>query len=330
MLSQSLRRPHFRATVAFTMPELLVVIGVIALLIIVLLPALAGALRTGDMATSMNRMRQIATFMQLYSSENREYIVPSQFDYADAAATFPVKVRSHDELGTLRYKGTWTDILWTYHDLGKSQVLVGAAFDDGEYRYDSPGKAVYDEVPDYDESPFRSAAPNSRNFPAGFYPGTPLAEGALPFGPGAQELGMPGFFAANNFFNAAPDAPIYNPWDPPASAQGRWYTTGQIKVPDRSMYLVDSLAGETIDPVVDGATADPYNNSDELEPKKIEVDFRYNGACLMLYLDGHMDPESAWRNLLDLEGCVNAAGDIQKGRGVRIRDLTNRSLPQCP
>src|SRR5262245_37919253 len=272
----------------FTIPELLVVIGVIALLIAVLVPALAGALRTGDMAKSQNSLKQNHMFMGLYSTDNHEFIPPSQFDYRVSVAppqNYPVKVRSHPGLtatpwGNLRYQGTWADILWTTSGLGEKAEFSGN-IDAEVYRYDSPDRAVYEEDPDFSQSPFRSAAPNSQDTPPGLYP---LPVGPRPYGSGAHEVTLPGFFAANDFFNARPDAPDRpNPNGNGAMMAtpdiGWWYTTGQIKSPDRSMYLVDSFAGETISFDVPGSMLNPYNNEEPAGGgyKTIEVDFRYNG-----------------------------------------------------
>jgi type II secretory pathway pseudopilin PulG len=266
----------------FTITEILVVIGVIALLVAVLLPALTGVLRTGDMTKSMNNMKQIALWMRSYSSENRETIVPSQFNYANSVASgYPVKVRSHAALGPLQYMGTWSDIIWTQNGLGNQSVIIDPAVpaDVDKYYFDSPDQPIFEADPDY-ENPLRSAAPNTTHFGA---PGS----SPKPFGPGAAEAGLPGYFAANNFFRQK--GPL--PGDPEF-----WWTTGQIRVPERSMYLVDSFAGETIDPI-----PAPYDNV--TTPKTIEVDFRYSGVCLMLMLDGHVDkPQDAWTDLPDLQG----------------------------
>src|SRR5262249_25636791 len=123
---------------AFTLPEVLVVIGIIALLIAVLIPALNGGKRSAEMAKSQNNRRQISSWMTVYSGDNRDYIVPSRFDYSASAANgYPVKVRSDSAppVGT-QYHGTWTDVLWTYHNLG-SQRELSAAFVD-KYEFDSP------------------------------------------------------------------------------------------------------------------------------------------------------------------------------------------------
>jgi hypothetical protein len=267
------------------------VIGIIAALIAVLVPALAGGLKTANMAKSQSRLKQIATWMQAYASENREYIVPSQFDYTVSAATYPVKVRSHSAPATgTQYRGTWTDILWTY---GKMKVHLA------EYDYDSPDKHFYDTNADYTENPFRSSGFNARDY----QPGSGVA---TPFGTGAHEAGDPGYFAANNFFDARPGLPA-NPMTSQAASgpNGRWYVTGQIKSPERSLYLVDSLAGETIEPdtTVPGPWASPVGASGGGTAPQLQIDYRYNGACLIMFLDGHSSAEAPWADLLnDLEG----------------------------
>lgn len=312
----STQKTPSRLSRGFTLPEVMVVMGVIAVLLAVLLPALTGAMNTADMAKSQSRLKQIGHWMTLYSQENRDHIVPSQFNYQDPAipgqpyANYPVKVRSHSGLGSLRYKGTWTDILWTYNDLGKTQALDNVVQD--MYRFDSPDEKVYEANPGYDENPFRAAAVNRRPFMVTGVPGS----GPKPFGTGASEESLPGYFAANNFFNADRDAPpLANP-DPampatPTPANGRWYVNGQIKAPDRSMYLVDSLAGETIE-----AEPEPFDTITDTDgngyPDYLEVDFRYNGdVCLMLFLDGHSTPEPTWDNLTDL----------QLNRNIRVQNL---------
>jgi prepilin-type N-terminal cleavage/methylation domain-containing protein/prepilin-type processing-associated H-X9-DG protein len=58
----------------FTLVELLVVIGIIALLIAILLPALSKARKQGQWAVCMSNMRQIGQAMLLYANENRSYL----------------------------------------------------------------------------------------------------------------------------------------------------------------------------------------------------------------------------------------------------------------
>ena len=69
------RRP---AHSGFTLIELLVVISIIALLIGILLPALAGARSTARSVVCASRMRQVAIGWQLYANANDDISVPAQ------------------------------------------------------------------------------------------------------------------------------------------------------------------------------------------------------------------------------------------------------------
>ncbi len=298
---------------------MLVVIGVIVLLLGLLFPALNAFRRSGQMAKSMSNMRQIGAWMKLYSGDNRDSIVPSQFNYQEAS--YPGKVRSAIQTKPIPvgevHRGTWADILWTVNGLGPiPEAAAATELDNFDYAYDSPDKAFTVWAAsslDAWQNPLRSSAPNSRNT---FSPHDLLT----PFGPGAGEIGLPGYFAANNFFNADPEA---FDWREPSRAvpDAQWWTTAQIRLPEKSMYLVDSFAGEIVQPWVERWEVSPPEDqggstTQVSADSECRVDFRYGDTCLMLMLDGHVDTVQQWDNIDDLEG--------PGGLGIRIRGLDLR------
>jgi prepilin-type N-terminal cleavage/methylation domain-containing protein/prepilin-type processing-associated H-X9-DG protein len=79
-----MNRPHRRF--GFTLVELLVVIGIIALLVSILLPSLAVAREQAQMIKCLSNMKQLGTALAAYTAETRGYMCPPDVHNAAGSA----------------------------------------------------------------------------------------------------------------------------------------------------------------------------------------------------------------------------------------------------
>ncbi len=87
-------RKAFRSLAAFSLVELLVVIGVIAILIAILIPVLQGARQAAQSTRCLANLQQLGQGIHMYASESRGFVVPA---------------KREDQMG-----GAWCDILSYY------------------------------------------------------------------------------------------------------------------------------------------------------------------------------------------------------------------------
>ncbi len=306
----------------FTIVEILVVISIIALLAALMLVVINNARGAADSARTTVKLKQITEWMQIWSGNNEDRVLPSQFDQSDeveAGANVTARLDEHAEDDNLfdnvtrgQYQGTWADLLWV--DNTMHQVFGLDDLEEGEshliWATNAPDNDIFDTKESFDH-PFRSTLENSRG----------------PY------KGLPGFFAANDFFDSRSDDDADGDT---SSTVDRYYTYAMIHTPARSVYLVDSVAGETIDDDpgpwlydfdvdADGQVIEPD------EPTNGEVDYRYGGECMLLLLDGSTARRAPWpeRGPSDLDD-PKAIDLSLYGRGYRVHELTKRkSIPEA-
>ena len=105
---------HARAN-AFTIVELLVVVGILALLLGMLLPALSGAQKRSSKHKELNAIRQVGLGWTLYANANNDKLLPGYLD-SDVQQRWRVKYEypNHWDIPAGELAGPWTWRLLPY------------------------------------------------------------------------------------------------------------------------------------------------------------------------------------------------------------------------
>lgn len=308
---------------AFTIVEILVVVSIIAMLAGFLIVALSGSQDAAKAAKANVKLKEIGMWTQLWSGDNKNRVMPSQFNFqeeADAGSSvaYRTDVNAPDDtpndpsITRGQFEGTWADILWTENSLHQKYGLRDRSEADAtqlRWESDSPDNDIF-EVHDSFDHPFRSTFMNTRG----------------------DARGLPGFYAANDFFDSRSEADINVDTnnDGNISTVDRYYTYAMMNSPSRSIYLVDSIAGETISSEPEPWVAivntglGPVSNDDVPSG---DIDFRNGDQCLFLMLDGSIVRLSPWTERgPDTSGITTEHSLL--GRGYRVHQLTKRKPSQ--
>lgn len=300
----------------FTIVEILVVISIIAMLAALLLVVVNKARSAADTTKTSVKLKQITEWMQIWSGNNKDRVLPSQFDHineAEAGANVVARLDEHveddnlfDDMTRGQFQGTWADLLWVDNTLHQTFGLDDMEEEEPHLRWstNSPDNDIY-ETREYFDHPFRSILMNTR-------------------GP-AKDL--PGYFAANDFFDSRSDNDSDGETN---STVDRYYTYAMIHSPARSLYLVDSVAGETI-----GDEPEPWlydfnvgTGGQVIDPNadtEGEIDYRYGGECMLLLLDGSTARLTPWPERGPSEHGPDVLDISLYGLGYRVHELTKRN-----
>src|SRR6476620_5344434 len=142
MLPESRRRGIRVRLGGFTLVELLVVIGIIAVLIGILMPVLGRAREQGRNARCLSNLRQIGQAMNMYSVDNKGFIVPGAVQWY---TTTPQGGRGEENWATML-------VMLKYLTATSQLELSGTG--------SLPGEDAYQNEMSYGDSVFRCPSGN--------------------------------------------------------------------------------------------------------------------------------------------------------------------------
>jgi prepilin-type processing-associated H-X9-DG protein/prepilin-type N-terminal cleavage/methylation domain-containing protein len=142
--------PSRAARPAFTLVELLVVIGIIGILVGILLPALSGARKRAQALQCSTNLRTLGQAWVMYANANRRVSVPARLPTSGAAGGV------YSTESGQQYRPRWYELLGDM--IGKPATRITHANEDDTWQVENP-VMICPTVPDWT---------NSRNFPYGY------------------------------------------------------------------------------------------------------------------------------------------------------------------
>jgi prepilin-type N-terminal cleavage/methylation domain-containing protein/prepilin-type processing-associated H-X9-DG protein len=229
---------------AFTLVELLVVIGIIALLIAVLLPALAGARRAAMTVKCLSNLRQCGQALQLYAANNRGYVIPVRVGGGAPGGNTPstdtCQAEAYDINGFTYGSATGQAAAWWMNFLAK--YLSSYKGGNGDTSVQNQNLAV--------NSPFWCPAFEPVIDPSSGGPWLQVTGYSMNYMPSMTpshpKLGSSA--ASNDPVNGVPSSEWLNIQLDDKGAivlgSGTWYKMTQIKMPAQRCFLADAAALE--------------------------------------------------------------------------------------
>ena len=317
MVCRTMPAPTRRPRPAFTLVELLVVIGIIALLIGILLPALGKARRAAMEAIDMSNLRQWGLGFQMYADQNHG-LLPS--DGPGGTPTDPV-VPAAATAGPTATAATYSLDSYNYWFNAIPPFVGGRSY--AQMLYDDAGGLTLDAGRGEQE---RSSSARWRTRPAARWRPTSTADTkyfavtgkitdatmAAPHGPANSGLPVNTVSKFKNFmcyvfnsklFGTANNGVDYQTWKISQLHPSSSVVLMTEKLMSNREYALPAQAASTHISAAQGYT----NNIAQLKACWSRFTTRHRGGGFLLFADGHV----AWYGWQSLQPTLNAVNSNQ-------------------